>query len=224
MAALSKGALRTITRALLRDNEKQAWHDSILDIIIGQSLDSLASNILDFAPDTFFARQIIPAGTFDPDNGTYNLTLLNNRFFKMTSVVRNRQEFYPVGDASITLDPTVNGPSGVVTAPTFSYSIRGNSIWLFPFDNTQSVVLTYNYLPTDFLTLADTTSIDWPQGFEMIIAHDAAAQIVDDEFRTTKFTNLRNEKLDALYSKVKRQYSGPGVQNGVDDGLAWSSI
>jgi hypothetical protein len=157
MATLSKGALRTITRALLGDSEKQAWSDPIIDILIGSSFDKIWSNILDFSPWYHSWRQVIDPAVSAP-NGIYD-TVFNpaQRLYKIQQVTRNGQVYMPVSKTSAITAPEIgSGPttaSAVVTAPMFSYTHDGVQLILYPVDVVTPFTLTYSYLPANFLTL-----------------------------------------------------------------------
>lgn len=202
-------------RALLPDAEKQAIHDSVLDVATQLVIDELSGEILDEAP--WYVSVLETPGTITAP-GYIALSTLAQRFYRMQKVTRDSQEFGVSSPHDVVTFDNVD-----VTSPRYTYAVMGSQLWLFPLDTTLNVELRYSYLPAAFTTLADTDVVPWPDGFDSAYVHEAVARLTGDVNWTNKQHAIAQAAFDRLKSRVRREYVGPGVMQVADSPITWGS-
>lgn len=210
---LTKGQSRTVIRGLLNDEANRRWGDAALDVLTQTTIDGMWGEILDFAP--WFASQL--DNITSDSSGLVDLTntgSLTRRFFKVQTLVKDSQEFFPTHPRDFVMQSGLQ-----VTAPDNSYFPMGGKLYAFPLESACLYELRYNFLPTAYTSTSETGLIQWVDGFEnAFLFKTAALAIVRDSIELFKtYMGVSAESYDALCGKIKREYVGPATIKNLDD-------
>lgn len=226
--ALTKGQARSVIRALMKDEDKQFWSDTALDVLTQTTLDELFSELLDQAPLLDSQIDVLSSLT---SPGYIDLRTvaaggaLSQRLYRLQKVTRDNQEysFAHVEDISM-----VSTSTSEITAPRFAYAQFGNLLYLFPLSITitQNLELRYSYLPPSFTSQLDGDTVQWPDGFESVFTFEAAARALlsQNADLAASYHALAEAAKTKMNAAISKQYPGPVMPHLYDTPITWGAI
>lgn len=173
--AMTKLQVRTAIQQMSDDPNAANWTAANLDILTGMVYDELWGEIINTNP--YFVTQLdtltsltVP-GFFDvrlvADGGN-----LSKRFHRLQDIVRGGRSYTKLDQRDILVEDN----AAIVTGYNFTYSFYGDQIWLFPLETTGDVEVRYSFKPAAYTSLADGTSISWPDGYEGALTFEVAGR------------------------------------------------
>jgi hypothetical protein len=228
MAQFTKAQVRSLIQAAIDDPSAQRWTAATLDLLTQTVIDSLWTDILDFAP--WFNNQLdaslapLSPGYIDLNISGVGSGQLTKRFYRIHKVIRNSQEY----DYMNQRDTLVQNNFDVVQ-PRYDYTFYGRTqLWLFPLDasSTYPIDVWYSYLPAPYSGLADGTIVEWPDGYDDVIINATAARalIKGDAEDMAQYKALADEGFTRMKGNIPAPAFGPPVANIYDTPITWGSI
>jgi hypothetical protein len=219
---MTKEEVRGLLQQTIDDPRGLRWKPERLDLLVQVVMDPLWTEILRIAPDLLSVTDTITPlttpGYIDLAEGGGDLT---ERLFRIQEVVRNGREYGPTAYRDVVLED-----DAVVLAPSYTYLRKGSRLYLFPFELTPEVELTYAYRPTRFTALEDEDPVVWPDGHDGAYIWKAAAAAVGKGVAEdpTTFDQWAREALFSMLSELERYYAGPITVEPSDPASVYGSV
>lgn len=225
---LSKAQSRTAIRQLIGDEVAGLYSDSSMDVITQTVLDELWGDLLDTS--VYLLRQIdtitapVAPGYIDLRTQAAG-GQLTQRFYRQQKVLRAgggvMREYSPTQASEVVVAADVQ-----IVAPIYTYYIFGNQLWAFPLDTSSQIELHYNYLPAAYTELADTDAVTWPEGYDAVFIHEAAARLMlrSGNVELLSFIKSFGDDQKRRLQYAIQRHRGPAVPHLADDPLEWSGI
>lgn len=225
--SLTKAQYRTQIQGMLDDESAKFWTAANLDILTQLTQDALWSTLLDLNP--YFVSQndtltsLTTPGYIDADQvaGGGDLT---KRIFRLQSITRDSQEYHPVDRRHIALQggevKAVNDQNG------FTYTYLGDQIHIFPYDLTTDLEVRYSYYPTLYDGLGESTAVEWPEGHELALIMQVAAnaQVKGGREDNEQLQKMADRWFNVLKAKISRNFQGPLTVFMGDTPEEWGAV
>ena len=164
MALLTKAEARSMIRAMMSDESSEKWNAGNLDLLIQLTLDRLWAKIIDIAPMLYSYLDTVTTLTSPGYISTGLGGDLTKRFVRLQSLTRDGREYHPISRKDVVFEDSA--VIAVNVSRYYKYVVMGSQIHLLPYDTAADVEIRYSYRPDSFTTLADTATVEWPDGHE----------------------------------------------------------
>ena len=168
-----------LTRQFMDAVDADRWSDSLIVTVLGAAFEEEWSNILNAAPYYTFASRTVAQDT----NGQILLTALDGgsgdneqNHYRILNVSDGNSNFSETRYQDVPLATSTNyfPPFG------YAYYLVGNYIQCLPIGSGTQMIIAVNYKPTNIVDLAsDASVITFPEHDELLLAYNAAAQLLN---------------------------------------------
>lgn len=221
---MTKSQARQLIQQMIDDREAVRWPTVILDLLIESGLDDLYSEVLETFPYAVSALEepsaLVSPGIIYWRYGTGTAELAN-RPFAIQSLTRDGQEYGLLDPGEVVLED-----GAVVEAEDYGYVFFGDELHVFPYDTTANIELRYSYRPPRFSQMTESTSIQWPDGHQMVfLAYIAGlASNKGSQEDPSNWFRIYGASLSRMLSAIKRRSPGPAKIRTMDTSVGWGSI
>ena len=229
---LLKSDYREAVQEMFDDPLAQRWTATKLDKMMSMVYDSLWSEILDTNSywNSQYQQISIPLrvpGYIDTrliaDGGD-----LNKRVYRIQQVIAAGRHFFHKDPRDYLMFASTNtGDLTTVRASNetqFSYQFLGDQLWLHPLGAvTTFVELRYSYRPTKYISLGDSSSVEFPEGCEDVFVLYSAARAMTKgavEDANVLFGQAGEAKRSML-NAIRRRSHGMMQPFGTDSSASW---
>lgn len=226
--ALQKAQARSLIRTLVKDQNKDSWSDSALDVLTQTTIDEMYGEILDQQPylnsqlDVVSAPLIAP-GLVDTRVQGVGTGQLTQRMYRLQKVTLANQEYTQAHAEDIAMSPTTTTE---IVAPRFSYQFFGYNLYLFPLSVSINAEMRYSFLPAEYNTVPETTNVTWPDGFENVFIFETSARAMlgFDAALAGSYHALAESVRSKMNYALARTSPGPMVPHLIDTPISWGAI
>jgi hypothetical protein len=177
--AVTKAQLIALTRETMDAVSSSRWSDATITTVLSSVYGDEWSNILNAQPYYTFAKRTV---TTDGD-GMIAFSDLSSgsgdsqqNFYRVLSVSDGNVLYTQTRFQDVPLATTTNY---LPTYPRLFYT-AGQNLQILPVSSSLTLYVYVNYKPTPFNQLAsDTSTIDFPDGGELILANEAGAALLN---------------------------------------------
>lgn len=177
--AKTRAQMIELTRQFMDAVDAERWSDSLIVTVLGAAFEEEWSNILNAAPYYTFASRTVAQDT----NGQILLTALDGgsgdneqNHYRILNVSDGNSNFSETRYQDVPLATSTNyfPPFG------YAYYLVGNYIQCLPIGSGTQMIIAVNYKPTNIVDLAsDASVITFPEHDELLLAYNAAAQLLN---------------------------------------------
>lgn len=217
--------VETLLRDFLDDPSPGArWTTAIIDDVMTMVLDKLWSDILISVPDYTSQLDTLTSltapGTIDlrttGDGGD-----LSQRFVAVRNIVRNTRTYGQINPKRVVLED-----GAVVAADDYAWIRYGNTLHLFPYEETPEVEFRYSYRPAKYNSLGAGADVEFPEGHEMVYIMRGVAMLmlkggVED---TSAFAIQAKILYDEMIQALMSESPGPTVMFTSDEPESWGGL
>lgn len=177
--AVTKAQLIALTRETMDAVASERWSDATITTVLNSVYGDEWSNLLNAQPYYTFAKRTV---TTDND-GMVAFSSLNSgggdsqqNFYRVLSVSDGNVLYTQTRFQDVPLATTTNY---LPTYPRLFYT-AGQALQILPVAASTTLYVFVNYKPTPFNQLAsDSSTIDFPDGGELVIANEAGATLLN---------------------------------------------
>lgn len=234
---LTKLQVRTAVQQYFDDPAAKRWTAPNLDQVISFVYDNLYGEILDTA--SYWNSQYQQIGLPLHAPGYIDLRLqsaggdLTKRFYRLQQLIADGRQYFAKDPRDfLMMASTQTGDVTTIQASTgveqrFSYQFLGDQLWLHPLGNvTTFVEIRYSFRPAVFTTLADSDSVEFPDGTEhtLVLAAAAHAMVKGGAEDPSGLMALAAEAKQRMIESIRRRYHGPTVPFAPSNQWEWGGI
>lgn len=208
MALRTRSAIDGLVAQWLDDPSNVRWSAANLKAVISMVYDQLWGEMLEIATWLLSYTDAVTSLTSPGYINTASGGDLTYRLFRIQKITRDGREYTEARPAQVSID-FAGGTE--ISAPDYTYSHIGDKLYLFPFDTTTDVDVTYSYLPPEYEDLGDAVEITWPQGHDLALVLEAAAfaLVKGAAEDPTPLLLMAERAKNRMMSAIKRRRIGP---------------
>jgi hypothetical protein len=177
--AVTKAQLIALTRETMDAVASDRWSDATITTVLSSVYGDEWSNILNAQPYYTFAKRTVTTDT----DGMVSFSSLNSgggdsqqNFYRVLSVSDGNVLYTQTRFQDVPLATTTNY---LPTYPRLFYT-AGQALQILPVAASTTLYVFVNYKPTPFNQLAaNSSTIDFPDGGELILANEAGAMLLN---------------------------------------------
>ncbi len=189
-----------------------------MDLFTAATIDSMYAELLQLVP--FYTSQLdtltslTTPGYFDKSIGGD----LSKRHFRFQTIVRNGTTYTKGNALNLVMESSVEIPG----LPT-TYITLGNLIHLFPLNTADDVEVRYSYRPDSYNELADSGTVEWPDGYETAPIYETVGRLLAKGAAEDNqgYMALAGSEFGRLKAAVIRDSVGPLMVMNMDESVAW---
>ena len=223
--AITKDQLTELTLETMDAVSNQRWSTSMVNRVLNSVYADEWSNILNAQPYYRFAqRQVstdansqVPFSSLDSGSGESK-----QNFYRILSVSDGNVLYNQTRFQDVPLATTTNY---LPTYPRLYYTV-GTAVQILPVSASTSLYIAVNYKPANLMDLSGSTSIDFPDANETIIANEAGARLLNkggaESVAAKTLRDEANLQRSSMLDDLRRYTINPTMMAYPDQKYDWS--